>query len=616
MLSEIINILFDLIPSRESPRYAEILHVHSLLICGSKLNPLDPQVGRVMHLAMSQRANDLVNLLQTNGVNIRSIETKEADPHQYRSRLLKLLLELSPERDFPQASDVQTICERVKKPRALSSPDVIASRVFLYGLISGDKKLTQFLLDKGMPRSAYRGPLISQYAFHLSKLWAATTLSAKAHEMISFMLGNGTGYDKEKEDSGDKLLSEIVPLREFPQATDILYVHSILAEGHTLDPKDVRVYKALLYAIIMGDFEVVQFLLENGADPNSRNEHGLSLLWAATIRNTPYTHIAELLLKYGATLDPQENYCCATLLFNAAFSGNMPLLQALFERNVSIQVQDGTTGLTPLHGAALNGHFDILKALVEKGADITVKADTQLNNRPGVEPDFVLNFFSKTGKMERAEDDRTPYDCAEENGHDQIADYLLEMRSKEIQQILLEQTKELPRFKYHPDPIETQRIKKSFDQCKCCLKKRGYIYAGFTGDESDPLCPWCIADGTAGKKFDLWLCTLSSYEIPKPIIDELQLRTPGFMSWQEMDWSVHCNDACEYHGMPKAKYLRTLDQKQVDRILEATNMDQDGWDQLMDGITPETEDCVMDDPEIHLFICRHCKEEIYQCSFS
>ena len=290
----------------------------------------------------------LVTLLQENGADITSLETKESDSHEYNSRLLKLLLELSPEKDFPQVSDVQTICERVKEPRALTSPDAIATRVFLYALISGDKKLTQFLLDNGMSRSAYRGPLISQYASHLSKLWAAATLSIKAHEMISFMLESGSGYDTEKEENGDhyrirlsKLLSEAVPLKEFPQETDIQFVHSILAEGKAFDPKDVRVYKALLYAIIMGDFEVVQFLLEHGADPNVKNENGLSLLWAATIRDTPYTHMAELLLKHGAALDPEEKYCSATLLFNAAFSGNRPLLQTLFERKANLQMRDG-----------------------------------------------------------------------------------------------------------------------------------------------------------------------------------------------------------------------------------------------------------------------------------
>ena len=247
MLSKIIDDLLTLIPNKTSPRFADIRHVHSLLTCGSKLNPKDPQVCRVMHLAMSQRSHDLVTLLRENGADITSLETKESDSHQYNSRLLKLLLELSPEKDFPQVSDVQTICERVTEPRALTSPDVIAARVFLYALISGDKKLTQFLLDNGMSRSAYRGVLISQYAFHLSKLWAAATLSTKADEMISHMLGWGSGYDTEKEENGDhyrirlsKLLSEAVPLKEFPQGTDIQYIHSILIEGKTLDPKDVR----------------------------------------------------------------------------------------------------------------------------------------------------------------------------------------------------------------------------------------------------------------------------------------------------------------------------------------------------------------------------------------
>src|SRR5580692_9345664 len=65
----------------------------------------------------------------------------------------------------------------------------------------------------------------------------------------------------------------------------------------------------------------------------------------------------------------------------------------------------------------------------------------------------------------------------------------------------------LPVFKYHPDPVATGAFKEDRDTpCLGCSRIRGYIYTGpvftegsFTLDNH--LCPWCIADGTAAKKF-------------------------------------------------------------------------------------------------------------------
>jgi hypothetical protein len=64
---------------------------------------------------------------------------------------------------------------------------------------------------------------------------------------------------------------------------------------------------------------------------------------------------------------------------------------------------------------------------------------------------------------------------------------------------------DLPKFRYHPDPVETGNIKESDNLCASCGNARGYIYTGpvFSIDELDDcICPWCIADGNAHEKFD------------------------------------------------------------------------------------------------------------------
>ncbi len=62
---------------------------------------------------------------------------------------------------------------------------------------------------------------------------------------------------------------------------------------------------------------------------------------------------------------------------------------------------------------------------------------------------------------------------------------------------------ELPKFKYHPDPIKTGAFVKSDKTCESCSTNRGYIYTGsiYCTQNVNSICPWCISDGSAAKKF-------------------------------------------------------------------------------------------------------------------
>lgn len=62
----------------------------------------------------------------------------------------------------------------------------------------------------------------------------------------------------------------------------------------------------------------------------------------------------------------------------------------------------------------------------------------------------------------------------------------------------------LPVFKYHPDPLSTGSVIESTVVCKCCGQNKGYIYTSsvYAIEElHNEICPWCIADGSAAKKY-------------------------------------------------------------------------------------------------------------------
>ena len=114
--------------------------------------------------------------------------------------------------------------------------------------------------------------------------------------------------------------------------------------------------------------------------------------------------------------------------------------------------------------------------------------------------------------------------------------------------------REFPKFRYHPDPIGTGAFEKADEVkvCECCGKETEYYYHSpfYSIDTVECLCPWCIADGSAAKKFDgEFQDAYSCEEIDDGSkLDELIHRTPGYRGWQQEVWLAHCNDYCAFVG--------------------------------------------------------------------
>jgi len=167
----------------------------------------------------------------------------------------------------------------------------------------------------------------------------------------------------------------------------------------------------------------------------------------------------------------------------------------------------------------------------------------------------------------------------------------------------------IPSFKYHPDPIGTGAIGASDEVCEGCGKARGYSYkASFHAeDDIESICPWCIADGSAAKKFDGMFCDdfpLTSKEIDSAIVDEVTQRTPGFETWQQEVWLTHCNDACTYLGDATKADLVGVAQGQG-RIVEGPDWSADDILKMTEHYEPKGS------PAFYKFKCNHCGEVLY-----
>jgi uncharacterized protein CbrC (UPF0167 family) len=123
----------------------------------------------------------------------------------------------------------------------------------------------------------------------------------------------------------------------------------------------------------------------------------------------------------------------------------------------------------------------------------------------------------------------------------------------------------------------------------------------------DHLCPWCIADGSAAKKFGATFNDAGLLDdVPDAVREELETRTPGFTAWQEEEWLGCCGDAAAYLGMAGAKELRGTFQEAAASVKHVLREDFElsGADlkEFMDNLSTES------DPTAYIFRCLHCKK--------
>ena len=113
----------------------------------------------------------------------------------------------------------------------------------------------------------------------------------------------------------------------------------------------------------------------------------------------------------------------------------------------------------------------------------------------------------------------------------------------------------LPLFKFHHDPVASGSVRVSDSPCQCCGQARGILFKGviYSRTKLESLCPWCISDGSAAKKydasfFDAYFCDddLNRVEMPSEYHREVFGRTIGFATFNPIGWWVHCGVPAEY----------------------------------------------------------------------
>lgn len=123
----------------------------------------------------------------------------------------------------------------------------------------------------------------------------------------------------------------------------------------------------LMQAVLYADLDAVRLLLEQGADPNIRNEAGApALMWAAGDLQK-----ARLLVEHGADVNARSDDARTPLLIAAGLFGNKEVVKLLLDRGADLSVKSPATNgyATVLSEAARVGDESLLRMLIDRGAD-------------------------------------------------------------------------------------------------------------------------------------------------------------------------------------------------------------------------------------------------------
>lgn len=146
-----------------------------------------------------------------------------------------------------------------------------------------------------------------------------------------------------------------------------------------------------------GQKDEVDAALDKGADPNSSNDYGTTLIEAAA--EAGQDAVVRTLLDHEARPDMSRT-CNYTPLHRAAAGGHDAVVRTLLDHGVDLNIT-GTCKYTPLHVAAERGQDTVVRTLLEK------RADPNLKERTGL----------------------TAFECAAKNGYKYICKTLLDKAS-------------------------------------------------------------------------------------------------------------------------------------------------------------------------------------------
>ncbi|KAK0668609.1 ankyrin repeat-containing domain protein, partial [Cercophora samala] len=222
----------------------------------------------------------------------------------------------------------------------------------------------------------------------------------------------------------------------------------------------------------VGQTEIVQLLLEKGAEPDPEDSCGLTPLWSAAdnghdavvqlllsagaepnvmglkTSRRPIHHAAQrghlelvwTLLKHGGSATPESDgfdNAVPSPFTLACDKGNIELLELLLDHGANINYVNEASAIHGLHVAALSGNLEVAQFLLEKDTDVEIRDKdgwTPLMLAiEGDKPDLAEFLIQKNANVNsEANDGGTALLMASQNGNLNLVKVLLKNGAKQL----------------------------------------------------------------------------------------------------------------------------------------------------------------------------------------
>ncbi len=130
---------------------------------------------------------------------------------------------------------------------------------------------------------------------------------------------------------------------------------------------------SLVNIVKNNDLALAKKLITEGADVNQKDSRGNSLLIVSAADG--HAEMVELLLESGADINAVDASMKATALHAAAYLGHPEVMQVLIERGIDIDAQGPYNGYTALHDAVWQNNVEGVRILCEGGADVNIRGN-------------------------------------------------------------------------------------------------------------------------------------------------------------------------------------------------------------------------------------------------
>ena len=204
-----------------------------------------------------------------------------------------------------------------------------------------------------------------------------------------------------------------------------LLEHGYVDELHKVDSWG---YTPLSWACDYGEISSVDRLLKAGADVNHPAENsGPSALWAAAFCG--HTDIVQYLIEYGAEVNWQ-NEDRGTPLYTAASTNSMEVVRTLLQHGADVNLKGGSH-IRPLNIAAYCGYTEVVQLLLNHGVGVNLDDDYRYGSALGAaartgKADIVRLLLQKGwNASQRMKTYNSPLVAAATYGHAEVVQALL-----------------------------------------------------------------------------------------------------------------------------------------------------------------------------------------------